>query len=108
MMNGAGFTREKRDGLWTEAANTATKLTNMTVTEAGREPPHKLFFGQDAAYARHLRTFGEMAVTAIHKNKRNRSKLDDRGRTCIFIGYADDHAGDVYRFFNMKTRKVLH
>ena len=39
-----------------------------------------------------MRTFGEMAVIAIHEGKKMRSKLDDRGKTCMFVGYADDHS----------------
>ena len=47
------------------------------------KPPHTLFYGEDAKYTRSLRTFGEMTVIAIHEGKKMRSKLDDRGKTCI-------------------------
>ena len=46
-----------------------------------------------------------MEVVAIHEGKKVRLKLDIRGRTNIFAGYADDHAGDVYRFINIQTKK---
>ena len=36
-----------------------------------------------------------------------RSKLDTRGRTGIFVGDADDHAGNVYRFINIQTKKII-
>ena len=39
-----------------------------------------------------MRTFGEMAVIAIHEGKKMRSNLDDRDKTCMFVGYADDHS----------------
>ena len=32
-----------------------------------------------------LRTFGEMAVIAIHEGKKMRSKLDDRGKTTCLL-----------------------
>ena len=54
-----------------------------------------------------LRSFGEMAVIAISDGKKMRSKLDTRGRTGIFIGYADDHAGNVYRFINIQTKQII-
>ena len=54
-----------------------------------------------------LRSFGEMAVIAISDGKKIRSKLDIRGRTGIFVGYADDHAGNVYRFINIQTKKII-
>ena len=36
-----------------------------------------------------------------------RSKLDTRGRTVIFVGYADDHAGNVYRFINIQMKRII-
>ena len=54
-----------------------------------------------------LRSFGEMAVIAISDGKKMRSKLDTRGRTGIFVGYADDHAGNVYRFINIQTKQII-
>ena len=56
---------------------------------------------------KYLRSFGEMAVIAISEGKKRRSKLDTRGRTGIFVGYADDHAGNVYRFINIQTKKII-
>ena len=46
-------------------------------------------------------------MIAISDGKKMRSKLDTRGRTGIFVGYADDHAGNVYRFINIQTKKII-
>ena len=35
------------------------------------------------------------------------SKLDDTEKTCMFVGYADDHTKDVYRFLNIHTRRTV-
>ena len=35
------------------------------------------------------------------------NKLSDRGKKAIFIGYADKHAGNVYRFINPDTNKII-
>ena len=48
-----------------------------------------------------------MVVIAIHEGKKMRSKLDDRGKTCMFVGYADDHTNNVYRFLNIHTRWII-
>ena len=48
-----------------------------------------------------------MAVIAISDGKKMKSKLDTRGRTGIFVGYADDHAGNIYRFINIQTKKII-
>ena len=36
-----------------------------------------------------------------------RSKLDNSGKRCMFVGYADDHSGDAYRFLNIKTKRII-
>jgi hypothetical protein len=36
-----------------------------------------------------------------------KSKLADRGLLCVFVGYARNHAGNVYRMINMKTGKAF-
>ena len=55
----------------------------------------------------HLRSFGEMTLLAIHEGKKMRSKLDNRGKTCMFVGYADDHSEDVHRFLNINTKRII-
>ena len=36
-----------------------------------------------------------------------RSQLGTNGKTSTFVGYADVHAGDVYRFINIQTNNVI-
>ena len=36
-----------------------------------------------------------------------KAKLDDRGTVCMFVGYARQHAGDVYQMVNIKTNSVI-
>ena len=87
--------------------STATNLDNIMVQPDRTKPPFTLFYNKDVKYMKHLRSFGEMAVVAIHEGKKMRSKLDNRGKTCMFVGYADDHSGDVYRFLNVKTKRII-
>ena len=90
-----------------EVISTATKLENIMVRPERTKPPHTLFYGKDAKYIKYMRTFGEMAVVAIHEGKKMRSKLDNRGKTCMFVGYAEEHAGDVYRFLKIHTKRTI-
>ena len=88
MMNHARFTVKKRQEMWCKAAKTATMLDNVLVQEKGGKPPHTKFYGEDPKYAKYLRTFGEIGVTAISSNKVARTKLDPRGRISMFVGYS--------------------
>ena len=96
-----------QEEFWCEVISTATKLDKILVRPEISSPPHTLFYGEYAKYARSLRTFGEMAVVAIHEGKKMRYKLDNRGKTCMFVGYADDHTKDVYRFLNIHTKRII-
>ena len=77
------------------------------VRPEGTKPPHTSFYSIDARYMKYMTTFGEMAVVAIHEGKKMISKLDNREKTCMFVGYAEDHTGDVYRFLNIHTKRII-
>ena len=107
MMIEAGFSQKDKSNFWCEVISTTTKFDNIMVRTERTKPPHTLFYNEEARYKQYLRSFGEMAVIAISDGKKMRSKLDTRGRTAIFVGYADDHAGNVYRFINIQTKKII-
>ena len=96
MLIQAGVNAKEKGEFWCEVISTATNLDNIMVRPDRTKPPFTLFYIRML----HLRSFGEMAVVAVHEGEKMRSKLDTRGKTCMFVGYADDHAGDVYRFLN--------
>ena len=107
MMIQADFSQQDKRKFWCKVISPATKLDNIMVRKERTKPPHTLFYNEEARYKKYLRSFGEMAVIAISDWKKMRSKLDTRGRTGIFVGYADDHAGNVYRFINIQTKKII-
>ena len=96
MLIQAGINSKEKGEFWCEVISTATNLDNIMVRPDRTKQPYTLFYNKDAKFMKHLRSFGEMAVIAIHEGKKMRSKLDNRGKTCLFVGYADDHSGDMY------------
>ena len=63
----------------------------------GDRPPHYKFFNEHPRYRKHLRSFGEMAGVACRDRKKTRTKIEERGRTVICVGHAEDHTGtDLY------------
>jgi len=104
IMNGAGFDEKKRHLFWTEAANTVTHLENITIRKGTMRTPHYLFYGSDAPYTQHLQVFGKLAIVKV-LNLTN--KLSDKGMKAIFVGYAEKHAGNVYRFINPSTNRIV-
>ena len=53
-----------------EVISTATKLDNKMVRPERTKPPYTLLYNKDARYMKYMRTFGEMAVVAIHERER--------------------------------------
>ena len=109
MMIEAGFSQHDKRKLtfWCEVISTATKLDNIMVRKERTKPPYTLFYNEEPKYKKFLRSFGEMAVIAISDGKKMRSKFDTRGRTGILVGYADDHAGNVYKIINIQMKKII-
>ena len=91
MLIQAGINAKEKGEFWCEVISTATNLDNIMVRPDRTKPPFTLFYNKDVKYMKHLRSFGEMTVVAIDEGGKMRSKLDNRGKTCMFVGYADDH-----------------
>ena len=81
MLIQAGIDSKGKGEFWCEVISMATKLDNIMVRPDRTKPPYTSFYNKDAKYMTHMRTFGEMAVVAIHEGKNMRSKLDNRGKT---------------------------
>ena len=83
MMIQAGLYQQDKRKFWCEVISTAIKLDNIMVRTDRTKLPNTVFFNKEAKYMEHLRSFGEMAVVAIHKGKKMRSKLDTSGKTSM-------------------------
>ena len=105
MLNGARITKEMRNKLWAECARTATVCENLITPKEREECSFTTFYGESPRYARHLRTFGEIAI--ITDNKKIKGKLTDRGKACMFLGYSESHTGDTHKFLNLSTWKSV-
>ena len=70
MLIQAGINSKENGEFWCEVISTATNLDNIMVRPDRTKPPCTLFYNKDAKFMRHLRSFGEMAVVAIHEGKR--------------------------------------
>jgi len=47
-----------------------------------------------------------MAIVSRHAKMR--SKLSDRGKMCIMLGYAANSAPNMYHFLDMEAMKIVH
>jgi hypothetical protein len=91
---------------WMEAAATATKMENIQ-NEKGSALPYYLFYKTNPDYEANLRTFGELGIVTAEPGTTIKSKLEDCGIKGMFVSYAENHAGNVYRVMNLKTNKIM-
>ena len=104
MMFNAGLTKSLREKLWTECAQTATLLDNITVNE--KKLSNQGILGHNCPHTiKGLRQFGEIGMIANRKNMQN--NLAERGFPGILLGYCEQHAAFVYCMLNLKTEKIV-
>ena len=77
------------------------------MSQEHRKSPVELFYGEKTNYTDYLRTFGEVRIVLDEETKKTRAKLQDRVLECLFVGYPDDHAGDVYKLLSLATKKII-
>ena len=70
MLIQAGIDSKEKGDFWSEVISTATNMDNIMMRPDRLKPPYTLFYNKDAKFMKHLRTFGEMALVAIHEGKR--------------------------------------
>ena len=106
MMVAAKWDDEMKHKLWMEAAATATKLDTI-MNDKGEKSPYEQFYNENPLFEKHLKTFGQVGIMTLKPGSTIKSKLGDRGIKCLFLGYAANHAGNVFRVLNVETKMVM-
>ena len=88
---------------WGEVVNTAVYLINRSPSvPLDFDIPQRVWIGKDVSYF-HLKVFG--CKTLRHVPNEQRSKLDDKATSCIFIGYGDEEFG--YMLWYSEKQKIV-
>ena len=90
--------------LWVETVGIACYLVNRSPSSTlDDKNPHEVWIGKKPSLE-HLRVFG--CASYVHVPKENRSKLNKKAETCIFIGYKDGVKD--YKLWNPETKKTVY
>ena len=93
---------------WKQAVNIITTIGNSLPRPGLALDPHRAWYGKDMVTNRiigHLQPFGRIAY--ITNSNKLKAKLDDRAKKCVFVGYAQDHSGDTYKFYDPATKQTI-
>ena len=106
MMIAANLPLAKRCVFFRETMQTATLLDGLVVTaiEGIKLTRVEHWGGSLPRWVGYLRTWGEAGVVKL-KTKTS-AKLVQNGVTCMFVGYALNHEGNVYRMWDPSTRRI--
>ena len=68
--------------------------------------PYHQFFGEGrTSILDTVQRFGEICIVANRVAIMN--KMQNRGKHCIWLGFADNHASKCYRLLNLETKRVV-
>jgi hypothetical protein len=105
MMYAANLTLELRYRLYREAFQTATLLDGLLPVEINgvvKSRYNHWSGGHEPKFAK--RTWGEAGTVKL--TSLATTKLEDWGVPCMFVGYATDHDGNVYRTWDPRTGRI--
>ena len=89
--------------LWGEALSTTVYIINRSLTKSVQgQTPHEKWTGR-RPLVDHMRTFG--SIVHVKEKKGHLSKLEDRSKPLIFIGY--ELGSKAYRCFDPVNSKVI-
>ena len=106
-MSEARVPKEKKHIVAEKAFETATKLDRLIPVKINgvTKPCVKHWSGKIPGFAKHLHTWGEAGVVKVRT--KTTPKLEERGITCMMVGYATDHKGNCYKMLNIETNQIL-
>ena len=106
MMIAANIPQALRYVLFKEAFKHSTNMDNLVIVNINgvEKTRYEHFEDKLPSFVKALRTWGKAGVVTL-KNKAT-PKVGDRGKVCIFVGYADMHASDCYCMFDPESKRV--
>ena len=105
MLSDANLKGKLRNKLWAECANYNTNVENLLAsTRTNVIPP----WVNQTIFKKRLQNLKIFGTTAIIKTANDiQGKIMNRGTKMMFVGYADNHSTEVYRFLNLETKRIV-
>ncbi|VEU33926.1 unnamed protein product [Pseudo-nitzschia multistriata] len=83
-----------------------TDMLTVVEVDGVTKTRHEHLYGKLPGWVDHMQVAGMAGVVKTHT--RTTPKVNARGKTCLFVCYATDHAKDCYVMYDPGTRRTLH
>jgi hypothetical protein len=93
--------------LWYQCPNLYTQLENILSTKNLKSTPYAKTHTKQLNFMDNLQTVGELAIVHDRKTK-TKAKMKDKEIVAMFVGYADNHAGESRLFLNLATKRKFN
>jgi hypothetical protein len=80
-------------------------MVENSMPEADFDPPVHQLYGKQFNWVHSLRVLCEIAV--VKNIEAHARKLDNKGKTVMFLGYPDNHPSKTYRLSNLGTKRII-
>ena len=100
-----GLHKNFKTGLWIECTETVNKLESIMIKPHEEKCAHEKFYEKIPDYAKYLRTFGLLGV--VRSIAKAKATPEYRGKTCMFLSYAQNHTGGTYHMLNLRTKRIV-
>jgi hypothetical protein len=93
-----------------EAFKTTNDLDSLVIKAVGEKKAtrNEQVYGYNPKWMQFIHTWGDPGTVKVKAD--TTPNIADQGALCMFIGYADDNDGDVYRMWspNMEHVHITH
>lgn len=105
-LNKVGFNDDIRGLLWKECEQFVTIMNKICVQNKNDKSPYEWFYGKKNNFVRNLKPFGDIVIVKSYYDGMQ-SKLKNRRKKMLFIGYRNNHGRGVFRMYDLVKRKVF-
>jgi hypothetical protein len=71
------------------------------------ESSWKQFYGTDPPFVKNVHQFGKVAIVEEWASRGMRSKLDNCGKSLLYLGPTKHHSSYIYCFLNLSTKRTI-
>ena len=91
--------------MWEEAVHTCDRVRISMANTGSTTSPFKKIYGEKPEIIGSFSEFGRIGY--VTKQDKFNKQMTEKTFKAIMVGYADNHTGETYNFYNPETKRVI-